>query len=636
MRVYQLAKEIGMSNEELLRILKQLKIRVKDHKSQIDEKISKKVKEFIKNKGRDVKPIKKIKIREGITLRELADKLEIKAKDIIQRLFNKGLLITVNQGIDSSLAEEISKEFGIEIELMSIEEERLLQAEKKKEDLVPRAPIVTVMGHVDHGKTTLLDAIRETNVVAQESGGITQHIGAYKVNIDGKIIVFIDTPGHEAFTRMRARGARVTDLVVLVVAADDGVMPQTIEAINHAKAANVPILVAINKIDKPEADPWKVKNQLAKHGVVPEELGGDVVCVEVSAKQKTGIKDLLEMILLVSEMLELKANPKIPAQGVVLEAKLDPKRGPLATVIIQHGILRIGDAFTSGICFGKVKSLFDENGVKLKEAGPSTPVEILGFNSVPTAGDFFQVVSNLEEAKKIVNFRLSQLEKKKVARPRRLTLSDLYKRIEEGEIKELPLIIKADVQGSVEALLDAIPRLSTEKVKIKIVHAAPGSISESDVLLASASKGLIIAFNIRPSRRILEVAEREEVEIRFYNVIYKLTEDLKKAILGMLVPEEKEVYLGTAEVKRIFKVPKVGIVAGCYVTDGKIVRKERVRIIRDNVQIHEGIIASLKRVKEDVNEVSKGFECGVAIENFNDIKVGDILESFKIEKVKPQ
>ncbi len=636
MRVYQLAKEIGISNEELLRILEQLKVKVKDHKSQIDEKISKKVKEFIKNRGKNVKPIKKIKIREGITLRELADKLQIKAKDIIQRLFNKGLLITVNQGIDSSLAEEISKEFGIEIELMSIEEERLLQAEEKKEDLVPRAPIVTVMGHVDHGKTTLLDAIRETNVVAQESGGITQHIGAYKVNIDGKTIVFIDTPGHEAFTRMRARGARVTDLVVLVVAADDGVMPQTIEAINHAKAANVPILVAINKIDKPEADPWKVKNQLAKHGVVPEELGGDVVCVEVSAKQKTGIKDLLEMILLVSEMLELKANPKIPAQGVVLEAKLDPKRGPLATVIIQHGILRIGDAFTSGICFGKVKSLFDENGVKLKEAGPSTPVEVLGFNSVPTAGDFFQVVSNLEEAKKIVNFRLSQLEKKKVARPRRLTLSDLYKRIEEGEIKELPLIIKADVQGSVEALLDAIPRLSTEKVKIKIVHAAPGPISESDVLLASASKGLIIAFNIRPSRRILEVAEREEVEIRFYNVIYKLTEDLKKAILGMLVPEEKEVYLGTAEVKRIFKVPKVGIVAGCYVTDGKIVRKERVRIIRDNVQIHEGIIASLKRVKEDVNEVSKGFECGVAIENFNDIKVGDILESFKIEKVKPQ
>jgi len=636
MKVYQLAKEIGISNEELLHILKQLKVRVKDSKSQIDEKISRKVKEFIKNKGKNIKPAKKIKIREGITLRELADKLEIKAKDIIQRLFNKGLLITVNQGIDSSLAEEISKEFGVEIELMSIEEERLLQAEEKKEDLVPRAPIVTVMGHVDHGKTTLLDAIRETNVVAQESGGITQHIGAYKVNIDGKTIVFIDTPGHEAFTRMRARGAKVTDLVVLVVAADDGVMPQTIEAINHAKAANVPILVAINKIDKPEADPWKVKNQLAKYGVVPEELGGDVVCVEVSAKQKTGIKDLLEMILLVSEMLELKANPKIPAQGVVLEAKLDPKRGPLATVIIQHGILRVGDAFTSGICFGKVKSLFDENGVRLKEAGPSTPVEVLGFNSVPTAGDFFQVVANLEEAKKIVNFRLSQLEKKEVARPRRLTLSDLYKRIEEGEIKELPLIIKADVQGSVEALLDAIPRLSTEKVKIKIIHAAPGPISESDVLLASASKGLIIAFNIRPSRRILEIAEREDVEIRFYNVIYKLTEDLKKAIAGMLVPEEKEVYLGTAEVKRIFKVPKVGIVAGCYVTDGKIVRKERVRVIRDNVQIHEGIIASLKRVKEDVNEVSKGFECGVAIENFSDIKVGDILESFKIEKVKPQ
>jgi translation initiation factor IF-2 len=544
--------------------------------------------------------------------------------------------VTVNQSIDSSLAEEISKEFGIEIELMSIEEEQLLKAEEKKENLVPRAPIVTVMGHVDHGKTTLLDAIRETNVVEQESGGITQHIGAYKVNVNGKTIVFIDTPGHEAFTRMRARGAKVTDLVVLVVAADDGVMPQTVEAINHAKAANVPILVAINKIDKPEADSWKVKNQLAKYGVVPEELGGDVVCVEVSAKQKTGIKDLLEMILLVSEMLELKANPNIPAQGIVLEAKLDPKRGPVATVIIQHGILRIGDAFTSGVSYGKVKSLFDENGARLNEAGPSTPVEVLGFTSVPTAGDSFQVVSNLDEAKKIVNFRLSQLEKKKIIRPRRLTLDDLYKRIEEGEIKELPLIIKADVQGSVEVLLDAIPRLSTEKVKIKIIHAAPGPISESDVLLASASKGLIIAFNIRPSRKILEIAEKEDVEIRFYNVIYKLTEDLKKAISGMLVPEEKEVYLGTAEVRKIFKVPKVGIVAGCYVTDGKIVRKEKVRVIRDNVQVYEGIIASLKRIKEDVNEVSKGYECGVAIENFNDIKVGDILESFKIEKIKPQ
>ncbi|MCP2520283.1 translation initiation factor IF-2 [Candidatus Aminicenantes bacterium AC-335-A11] len=635
MKVFQLAKEIGLTNEELIDILRQLNVKVKDSKSQISEEISKKVKDFVKKK-KDIKPFKKIKIREGITIRELSDKLQIKAKDIIQRLFNKGFLVTVNQSIDSSLAEEISKEFGIEIELMSIEEEQLLKAEEKKENLVPRAPIVTVMGHVDHGKTTLLDAIRETNVVEQESGGITQHIGAYKVNVNGKTIVFIDTPGHEAFTRMRARGAKVTDLVVLVVAADDGVMPQTVEAINHAKAANVPILVAINKIDKPEADSWKVKNQLAKYGVVPEELGGDVVCVEVSAKQKTGIKDLLEMILLVSEMLELKANPNIPAQGIVLEAKLDPKRGPVATVIIQHGILRIGDAFTSGVSYGKVKSLFDENGARLNEAGPSTPVEVLGFTSVPTAGDSFQVVSNLDEAKKIVNFRLSQLEKKKIIRPRRLTLDDLYKRIEEGEIKELPLIIKADVQGSVEVLLDAIPRLSTEKVKIKIIHAAPGPISESDVLLASASKGLIIAFNIRPSRKILEIAEKEDVEIRFYNVIYKLTEDLKKAISGMLVPEEKEVYLGTAEVRKIFKVPKVGIVAGCYVTDGKIVRKEKVRVIRDNVQVYEGIIASLKRIKEDVNEVSKGYECGVAIENFNDIKVGDILESFKIEKIKPQ
>jgi translation initiation factor IF-2 len=636
MKVYQLAKEIGISNEELLDILKQLKIPIKDHKSVINQEVSKKVKNFIKNKKKRTKTIKKIKVREGITVRELSEKLQIKAKDIIQRLFNKGLLVTVNQSIDSPLAQEIGKEFGIEIELMSIEEEQLLKAEEKKEDLIFRAPIVTVMGHVDHGKTTLLDAIRETNVVAQEKGGITQHIGAYKVNVNGKIIVFIDTPGHEAFTRMRARGAKVTDLVILVVAADDGVMPQTIEAINHAKAANVPILVAINKIDKPEADSRKVKNQLAKYGVVPEELGGDVVCVEVSAKQKTGIKDLLEMILLVSEMLELKANPKIPAQGVVLEAKLDPKKGPLATVIIQHGILKLGDAFTSGVCYGKVKSLFDENGVKLQEAGPSTPVEVLGFNQVPIAGDFFQVVANLEEAKKIVNYRLSQLEKKKVIRPRRLTLTDLYKRIEEGEIKELPLILKADVQGSIEVLLDAIPRLSTEKVKIRIIHAAPGPISESDVLLASASKGLIIAFNIRPSRKILEIAEREDVEIRFYNVIYKLIEDLENAISGMIVPEEKEVYLGTAEVKRIFKVPRVGIVAGCYVTDGKIVRKERVRIIRDNVQVYEGIIASLKRVKEDVNEVSKGFECGVAIENYSDIKIGDILEAFKIEKVKPQ
>jgi translation initiation factor IF-2 len=636
MKVHQLAKELKISDKELLNIMKNLKISFKNTQSTIRKEDVQKIKDYIQKKERKIPLPKKIKVREGITIRELAEILNVKGKDIIQNLFNKGLLITVNQSIDSSLAQEISKDFGVEIELMSIEEEQLLKAEEKKEELIHRAPIVTVMGHVDHGKTTLLDAIRETNVVAQEFGGITQHIGAYRVNVNGKTIVFVDTPGHEAFTRMRARGAKVTDLVVLVVAADDGVMPQTIEAINHAKAANVPILVAINKIDKPEANPQKVKNQLAKHGVVPEELGGDVVCVEVSAKKKTGLKDLLEMILLVSEMLELKANPNIPAQGIVLEAKLDPKKGPLATVIIQHGILRPGNAFTSGICYGKVKSLFDENGRKLNEAGPSTPVEILGFNQVPTAGDFFQVVRDLDEAKKIINFRLSQMEKKRITPLQKLTLADIFKRIEEGEIKELPLVIKADVQGSIEVLMDTIPRLSTEKVKIKIIHAAPGAISESDVLLASASGGLIISFNIRPNRKIIEIAEKENVEIRFYNVIYKLTEDLKKAILGMIKPEEKEIYLGTAEVRRIFRIPRVGTVAGCYVTDGKIVRKERVRVIRENVQIYEGRIASLKRVKEDVNEVAKGFECGLAIENYNDIKVGDILEVFKTEVVKPQ
>jgi translation initiation factor IF-2 len=578
---------------------------------------------------------KKVLLREGLSLKELSDKTRIKVKDIVEKLSQKGYDISANDVINESLAAAISREFNLEIELVSIEKETRLMAESHPEDMILRPPVVTIMGHVDHGKTTLLDAIRRSNLVGKEFGGITQHIGAYRVLHNTRPITFIDTPGHEAFTQLRARGASVTDIVILVVAADDGVMPQTREAISHAREAHVPIIVAINKIDKPQADVEKVKHQLQKEGLTVEQWGGDTVSVEVSGKEKTNLNELLEMILLLSDVIEIKANPKIKAHGVVLEARLDAKKGPVATVIIQHGILHQGETFISGLCYGKTRALFDENGKAMTKAEPSMPVEILGFSEVPQAGELFQVVDNLDKAKQIVNYRLSKI-KGEPHRPEHLTLDALFKKMEEGTVQELPLIIKADVQGSAEVLNDILPNLSGEKIKIKIVHSATGKITESDVLLASASNAIVIAYNIKPDQKILDLSKEENVEIRTYNVIYELTQDLKKAISGMLEPVKKETCLGRAEVRRIFDLSKVGRVAGCYVVDGKITRNSEIRVIRNKETIHQGRISSLKHLKDSVNEALKDYECGIRLEKFKDFQEGDILEAFMTETVKPE
>jgi translation initiation factor IF-2 len=491
------------------------------------------------------------------------------------------------------------------------------------------------MGHVDHGKTTLLDAIRSSHLVDKESGGITQHIGAYRVLFNNRAITFIDTPGHEAFTQLRARGAKVTDIVVLVVAADDGVMPQTREAISHAKAANVPIIVAINKVDKPEANIDRVKQQLSKEGLLVEDWGGQTISVEVSAKEKKNLSELLEMIILLADVIEVKANAKVEAHGVVLEARLDPKKGPLATVIIQHGVLTPGAAFISGTTQGKVRALFDEHGKPLPRAEPAMPVEVLGFTDVPAAGDFFQVVPDGETARKIAAYRLSKLKKQEPGRAaERITLDELFKKIEQGAARELPLIIRADVQGSVEVLRDTLPSLSSEEIKVRLVHMGTGNITESDVLLASASNAVIIGYNIKPSPRILEMAKEEKVEIRSYDVIYRLTEDIQKALAGMLEPVEKEVYQGRAEVRRIFQIPRVGAIAGSYVLDGKITRNSLVRIMRGQQVVQEGRITSLKRIKENVTEVPKGLECGIGLDKSRDIQEGDIIVAYVMEKSK--
>ncbi len=578
----------------------------------------------------------KIQLREGNNLKDLAEEMGIRARDIVEKLAEKGLLFNVNDIVNKDLAQKISQEFNFEIKLVSIEEEVRTQAESRKKDLIEKPPVVTMMGHVDHGKTTLLDAIRHSNLVGRESGGITQHIGAYRVFYNNRPITFIDTPGHEAFTRLRARGAKMTDIVVLVVAADDGVMPQTKEAINHAKAAGAPIIVAINKIDKAEADVDGVKQQLSKEGLLVEEWGGETISVEVSAKEKTNLEELLEMILLLSDVIEIKANPLVMAQGFVLETRLDTKKGPVATIIIQNGILNQGEAFICGTTYGKVRALFDEIGKKLKKAEPAMPVEVLGFSDVPVAGDVFQVVSDFNLAKQLVQFRLSQVKKEESFRPEHLTLDDLFKKIEEGKVKELPLIIKADVHGSVEVLEDILPNLSIDEVKIKIIHSATGQISESDIHLASASDAIIIGYNIKPSQKIMELAKDENVEIRSYNVIYQLTEDIERALSGMLEPTLKETYLGRAEIRRIFNIPRIGIIAGCYVLDGKITRNAEVRITREDEVIHQGRIASLKHLKENVTEAKKEQECGIGLEKFKDIQEGDIIEAFITEKVKPK
>jgi translation initiation factor IF-2 len=572
---------------------------------------------------------------EGMTLREAAGRIGVKPKDLAENLSARGFLLSFNDLVSEAAVAEIGRAVNADIEFLSYEQDSRRRAESRTADLLTRPPVVTILGHVDHGKTTLLDAIRSSNLVDKESGGITQHIGAYRVPFNNRVITFIDTPGHEAFTQLRARGAKVTDIVVLVVAADDGVMPQTREAISHAKAANAPIIVAINKIDKPEARVDRVKEQLSKEGLLVEDWGGQTISVEVSAKEKQNLNELLEMIILLADVIEIKANPKVQAQGVVLEARLDAKKGPLATVIIQHGVLSLGQAFICGTTHGKVRALFDEIGQPLKKAEPSTPGGVLGFSEVPISGDVFQVVPDVETAKKISSYRQSQVRKEAPAKPERVTLDELFKRIEEGEAKELSLIVKADVQGSVEVLRDILPPLGTEPIGIKIIHAATGNITESDILLASASDAIILGYNIKPSQKIMELAKLQNVEIRRYDIIYQLTEDIRNALAGMLEPVEKEIYLGRAEIRRVFQIPRVGAVAGCYVLDGKITRNSFVRVMRGNEVKHEGRLSSLKRIKENVTEVSKGLECGIGFEKFKEFQEGDIIVAFIKEKTRP-
>ena len=570
-------------------------------------------------------------------MKELGEKMEdVKGRDIIKALIQRGIMATVNQTLDPQLAIELSREFGYEASIQSFEQEvvEVQTHSSKPEDLVPRAPVVTVMGHVDHGKTSLLDAIRETSVASGEAGGITQHIGAYHVDVGNRKVVFLDTPGHEAFTLMRARGAKVTDVVVLVVAADDGVMPQTIEAMDHAKAAGVPIVVAVNKIDKADAQPDRVKQQLSDRGLMPEEWGGTTVFVNVSAKKKQNLEQLLEMLLLVADLQELKANPKKPALGTVLEARLDKGRGPVATILVQDGTLKVGDTVVAGAVTGKIRALNDDQGARLKEAGPSTPVEILGLQSLPEPGDQVMVVTDQLKAQSIVQFRQLKLREKAMASSSKIRLEDLGRAIAEGQLKELPLVIKADVQGSVEAVTDQILKLPQDKIKLRVIRSGAGAISEGDVLLAAASNAVVIGFNVRPERKAADTAERDKVEIRLYTVIYDAVEEMKKAMEGLLEPTIREVRLGAAEVRDTFKISKIGTIAGSYVTDGKVNRAAQVRLLRDNVVIHTGKVSSLKRFKDDASEVKSGMECGIGIANYNDVKPGDVIEFFTTEKVK--
>lgn len=576
-----------------------------------------------------------ITITEGVSIKELSEKLEVRAKDVIKALLEKGIFSTINQTLDSATAQEVARGFGAAVTVISYEEEvtQEIEVADKPEDLRPRPPVVTVMGHVDHGKTSLLDAIRETSVAAREAGGITQHIGAYHVDVSGRKVVFLDTPGHEAFTLMRARGARVTDLVILVVAADDGVMPQTVEAINHARAADVPILVAINKIDKPEANAERVKKQLADLNLMPEAWGGNTVTVEVSAKQKLNLELLLEMVLLVADMQAIKANPNRLASGTVLEAKLDRGRGPVATVLVQNGTLHAGDTFIVGSIYGKVRAMLNDLGQPALEAPPATPVEVLGLDDVPQAGDKLHVIDDTAKARQIALHRQAKAREMALAKSARLTLDQLHQQLAAGDVKELPLILKADVQGSVEVLADTLSKLSDERVKVKVIDAGVGAITETNVLLATASNAVIIGFNVRPERKAAELASLERVDIRMHTIIYELVDEIRKAKVGLLAARYKETALGRVEVRNVFRISKVGAVAGGYVQDGKLTRDAKVRLLRDHVVVYEGRIRSLRRFKDDVPEVRSGMECGIALENFSDIKNGDVIEAFVTERV---
>jgi translation initiation factor IF-2 len=587
-----------------------------------------------------------ITITEGISVKDLAEKLDIRAKDLISRLLTRGVFATINQTLDAELASEMARFFGADTNVITFEEQtaKEIDAAAAAEESAPetgiRPPVVTIMGHVDHGKTTLLDAIRLTNVAEGEAGGITQHIGAYKVRIVdkdspayGREIVFLDTPGHEAFTRMRSRGAKATDIVVLVVAADDGVMPQTLEAIDHAHAAEVPIIVAVNKIDKPDALPDRVKKQLADRGLVPEDWGGKTVFVDVSAKQKTNLNLLLEMICLVADLAELKATPERAATGVVLEAKLDRGRGPVATVLVQNGTLNAGDNFVVGNVYGKVRAMFDDRGAQLETAPPSTPVEIIGIEALPQAGDQFVVVADRDKARGISEYREQKSREAALAKSSRVSLEGLAEQIKTAGTKELNVILKGDVQGSVEVITDLLGKLSNDKVRLKLLRSGVGAITETDVLLASASNAIIIGFNVRPERKAQELAEQEKVDIRLHSIIYELQDEIKRAMTGLLEPTIKETYQGRAQVLNVFRIPKVGAVAGCRVSDGLIKRDSEVRLLRDNVQIFKGKVGSLRRFKDDAREVTNGMECGISIANYGDIKVGDVIEAFVTERI---
>jgi len=657
-RIYELAQELNMSSKDLIDKLRELDLEVSSHMNSLEADEAELIRgiygsgdsetEFDQHGVDNTKDTKTetsetekhiIEIEESIIVRELADELGVNPSEIITKLIGMGVMANQNQSIDVETATIIADEFGAIVVTKEVEEEKEevfeLDFEDKPEDLVPRPPVVTVMGHVDHGKTSLLDAIRETSVTKSEAGGITQHIGAYSVKVDDKEIVFLDTPGHEAFTSMRARGAQVTDLAILVVAADDGVMPQTVEAINHAKAADVPILVAINKIDKPTANIDRVMQELAENNLLPEDWGGDTITVPVSARDKTGIDDLLEMVLLLAEMQELKANPNRKPVGIIVEAQLDRGKGPLATVLVQKGTLRVGDMVVSGTSHGRVRAMLDDKGDRVEEAGPSTPVVILGMSEVPNAGDLLYGVKDEKTARSYAESKKEELREAQLRASSQVSLDDLFERIQEGQIKDLNIIIKADVKGSMEALAQSLEKLDTgEEVRINIIHGGVGGITESDVMLASASNAIIIGFNVRPNLNAIEVSKTEKVDIRTYRVIYEAIEDIQAAVKGMLAPELVEKVLGRAEVRATFRLPNGSTIAGVYILDGKVTRNSKVRLLRNDVVIFEGDVSSLKRFKDDVREVSAGYEAGIGLEDYNDIKEGDMLEAYILEEVR--
>jgi len=641
MRVYELAENLKMPSKELIGFLNEEGIKVKNHMSTLDKDTIELIEEVIdaekeKKATKKKKQLKVVKINKLPNLKELSSQLKISLSEIIQKIMQFGTISSIDKEVPVNILKKIAKEYGYKIELSDkLKSKSSLQKKDKTIKLIVKPPVITVIGHVDHGKTTLLDAIRKTDVTKGEVGGITQRIGAYKIKIDNKIIVFIDTPGHEAFTTMRARGVKATDIAVLVVAADDGVMPQTVEAINHAKAANVPVIVAINKTDKANANVEKVKKGLTKYDLVSEEWGGDTLMVEVSALQKKGIKKLLETISLQAEMLDLKANPNIPAKGLIIETKLDKKRGIIASVLIQNGTLKISDYFITGLSYGKIKSLTDDKGKSIKKVGPSTPVEIIGFGKMPQAGDYFQIVPDDKLAKIIINEREDE-ERSKIIQEPSLSLDNLFLEMKEGKIDKLNIILKTDTQGSLDALQGAIKKIKieNEEVKIDIIHSGVGNITETDVMLASASQAIIIGFNIRPDTNIQKIAKSEKIDIRLYKIIYDLLDEIKSALKGFLKPKIEEYVCGQTEVREIFKIPKIGTIAGSYVLSGKISKNDNIRVIRDGKLIYEGKVSSLKRFKEDIQEVNADFECGIGIEKFNDFKLKDIFEFYTFREIK--